>query len=147
MWPQTGRPRRRTGHLDGKRIAYESNQTGGVQIWAMNAGGTGATQLPRERGYQDFLPTFSPDGTRIVFSRCGEPFGSIAFCDLDSINVDGSGRRTLLHAGHWTNLRPEYSPSGREITFQSDRGGYIERESAELKRHRPSHGRPSRLPQ
>jgi TolB protein len=110
---------------DGKRIAYESNQTGGFQIWVMNADGTGATQLTRERGYEDFLPTFSPDGRRIVFSRCGEPFGSIAFCDLDSINVDGSGRRTLLHAGHWTNLRPEYSPSGREITFQSDRGGYI----------------------
>jgi Tol biopolymer transport system component len=110
---------------DGKRIAYESNQSGGFQIWVMNADGTGEIALTRERGYEDFQPSFSPDGSRIVFSRCGEPFGSIAFCDVDSINVDGTGRRTLLHAGHWTNVRPEYSPSGREITFHSDRGGYI----------------------
>lgn len=56
-----------------------------------------------------------------MFSRCGEPFGAIAFCDLALINADGSGRRTLLHAGHWTNLRPEYSPWSAVFVAGRDR--------------------------
>lgn len=48
---------------DGKQIAYESNQSGRFQIWVMNADGSAATQLTRERGYEDFRPTFSPMGS------------------------------------------------------------------------------------
>lgn len=111
---------------DGKRLVYESNQSGEFRIWVMNANGSGQSQVTHEKQrFEDFLPSFSPSGKRIVYSRCGEFAGSIASCDLDTISLDGSGRRTLLSAGHWTNMRAEYSPDGRQIVFQSDRGGYI----------------------
>ena len=111
---------------DGKRLVYESNQSGEFRIWVMNANGSGQSQVTHEKQrFEDFLPSFSPSGKRIVYSRCGEFAGSFASCDLDTISLDGSGRRTLLSAGHWTNMRAEYSPDGRQIVFQSDRGGYI----------------------
>jgi TolB protein len=92
----------------------------------MGANGSGQRQVTREtQRFEDFLPSFSPNGKRIVYSRCGEFAGFFAFCDLDTISVDGSDRRTLLSSGHWTNMRAEYSPDGRHIVFQSDRGGYI----------------------
>jgi Tol biopolymer transport system component len=111
---------------NGKRIVYESNQSGEFRIWVMGANGGGQTQVTHEKpNFEDFLPSLSPNGKRIVYSRCGEFAGFVAFCDLDTISIDGSGRRTLLSAGHWTNMRAEYSPDGRQIVFQSDRGGYI----------------------
>ena len=111
---------------DGKRIVYESNQTGEFRIWVMNANGSGQMQLTHEKhGFEDFLPSFAPRAKRIVYSRCGEYAGFFAFCDIDTLSLDGSGRRTVLSAGHWTNMRAEYSPDGRQIVFQSDRGGYL----------------------
>jgi Tol biopolymer transport system component len=111
---------------DGKRIVYESNQSGEFRLWVMNANGSGQTQVTHESpGFEDFLPSFSPSGKRVVYSRCGEFAGFFAFCDIDTISLNGTGRRTVLSAGHWTNLRAEYSPDGRHIVFQSDRGGYL----------------------
>lgn len=111
---------------DGKRIVYESNQSGEFRIWVMNANGSGQTQVTHEKpGFEDFLPSFSPSGKRIVYSRCGEFGGFFAFCDIDTISLTGGGRRTLLSAGHWTNLQAEFSPDGHQIVFLSDRGGYI----------------------
>jgi TolB protein len=112
---------------DGNRIVYESNQSGEFRIWVMNADGSGQTPVTQKKqGFEDFLPSFSPTGGRIMYSHCGEFAGFVAFCDLDTISLNGSGRKTLLRSGHWTNLRAEYSPDGRQIVFQSDRGGYIQ---------------------
>jgi len=108
---------------DGQQIAYNSNESGGFGIWSMDANGDNQTQLTNASGFEDFLPSWSPNGNRIVFSRCGEPFGSIAFCNLDSMNANGGGVKTLLSAGHWTNLNASYSPNGDRIVFESDRGG------------------------
>jgi Tol biopolymer transport system component len=109
---------------DGKRIVYESNQSGSYEIWVMNANGSGQTQLTHRKGFEAFLPHFSPDGQRIVFSSCGEPAGFPAFCDIDVMNADGSGVKKLL-GGHRYNLDAEFSPSGKTIAFQSDRAGIL----------------------
>jgi TolB protein len=108
---------------DGGQIVYESNESGGFAIWSMDADGGHQKQLTDESGFEDFLPSWSPDGKSIIFSRCGEPFGFIAFCDIDVMNAHGGGVHTLLSAGHWNNVRAEYSPDGSRIAFSSDRGG------------------------
>jgi TolB protein len=110
---------------DGRRIAYQSNQSGSFEIWVMNANGSGKTRLTHESGFEDFQPSWSPNGKKILFSHCGEPFGFgfIAYCDIEVINADGTGAKTLLSSGHWMNVRPEYSPNGKRIVFSSDRGG------------------------
>jgi dipeptidyl aminopeptidase/acylaminoacyl peptidase len=109
---------------DGQRIVYESNETGSFEIWSMDADGGNQTQLTGEPGFEDFLPSWSPNGDRILFSHCGEPFGFIAFCDIDSMNANGGDVKTLLSSGHWVNVRAEYSPNGNRIAFSSDRGGF-----------------------
>jgi dipeptidyl aminopeptidase/acylaminoacyl peptidase len=110
---------------DGKRIVYESNQSGAFHVWVMNANGSAQTQLTHRSGFEDFQPSWSPDGKKILFSHCGEPFGpgNIVYCDIDVMNANGTHVKTLLSSGHWSNVRPNYSPDGKKIAFSSDRGG------------------------
>jgi Tol biopolymer transport system component len=55
---------------------------------ANNADGTGFTQLTFGDGTTfSFAPSFSPDGTKIIFSR----FPSTGGVDLFTMNLDGTG--------------------------------------------------------
>jgi len=107
----------------GAKIAYESNQTGAYRIWVMNADGSGQRRLTDDPGFTDLLPSWSPDGTRILFSRCTEQPGGSG-CDLVVMNAVGGGMRRLA-GGHWTWVRGQYSPDGRRIVVGADRGGLL----------------------
>jgi Tol biopolymer transport system component len=104
---------------DGTRIVF----TVDGQIWVMKADGSAQQQLTGQAGFVNQQPSWSPDGRKIVFSRCAVLSGFTLFCDLDVMNADGSGIRKLL-GGNWINQVPEYSPGGHKIAFASDRGGY-----------------------
>ena len=52
---------------NGTRIAFLSAESGSVQLWEMNPGGTKRKQITNhEGGISDFL--YSPDGTKILLS-------------------------------------------------------------------------------
>ena len=108
----------------GAKIVYESNQTGDYRIWVMNADGSGQTRLTSDPGFADLEPAWSPDGARILFSRCDDHLGFIAGCDLEVMNASGTGVRRLA-GGHWTYVRAQYSPDGRRIVVAADRGGFL----------------------
>jgi TolB protein len=109
---------------DGAKIVYESNQSGDYRIWVMNADGSGKTRLTSDPGFADLEPAWSPDGARILFSRCDDHLGFITGCDLEVMNAAGTGMRRLA-GGHWTYVRGEYSPDGRRIVVGADRGGLL----------------------
>src|SRR4051794_16615297 len=94
---------------DGTKIVYESRRKGRFEIWVMNADGSGQKRLTGKDGFDDFLPSFSRDGSRILYSHCSDPFDIdfFAYCDIDRMNADGTSRRRVLHSGNWINLRAE----------------------------------------
>jgi TolB protein len=77
----------------------------------------GVRENPTKRQGSNFLPVFSPDGTRMAFmsNRDGNP-------EIYVMNVDGSGVRRITNhpAG---DSSPTWSPTGTQIAFTSDRSG------------------------
>jgi TolB protein len=91
-------------------IAYVSQASGNFDIWVTRIGGTpvNLTNDPRD----DFQPVWSPDRTRIVFSRV-EADGTQ---HLWIMRADGSDAHMLsdLNAGD-----PSWSPDGRHLAFDT----------------------------
>ena len=77
----------------------------------------GLLQNPTKGVGTNYVPVFSPDGTRIAFmsGRDGNP-------EIYAINMDGSNLRRLTNhpAGDGT---PTWSPNSAQIAFVSDRTG------------------------
>src|SRR2546429_7930043 len=91
--PTISRPRfsQVQGPLEGK-ITFQSNRKGNFDIFVMNADGSNVTHLT-SKPFDEYLPLFSPDVSRIVFGRCS------GLCDIVVINADVSGERTTLNDG------------------------------------------------
>src|SRR5919198_464787 len=87
------------------RIAFMSDRTGNWEIYAMNADGTGVTNLTRDPGADDQAPAWSPDGSSIAYGSTREGAG------LYLMSADGSDRRRLL-VSDVERDQPSWSPDG-----------------------------------
>lgn len=107
-------------NADGSEIAFAKRG----HVWTMKADGSDKTRITDDTGFSDRNPAWSPDGSRIVYSHCDVSLGFTAYCDLDTVNVDGTGETKIL-GGHWTYDFPRFSPDGTKIAFAGDRGGLV----------------------
>jgi Tol biopolymer transport system component len=105
---------------DGRLIVYASDQTGNIEVYVMNADGSGKRQLTADSGFNNFWPSFSQDSSTIVFSRCSHFLGT---CDVVLMRSDGSNIRSLV-GGYWHHTETVFSPHGMQIAFNSDEGGF-----------------------
>ena len=103
---------------DGRSIAYTSYRRGYPDIYVSNIyQGTMEQPTKGTDRVHNFLPSFSPDGSKIAFmtNRDGN-------MEIYSVNRDGSGlRRLTRHPGNDTS--PTWSPAGNQVAFTSDRTG------------------------
>jgi Tol biopolymer transport system component len=77
-------------------------------VWAMNADGTGRTRLT-EHPERDADPTWSPDGSKVVF--VSQRDGDVALWIMDA---DGGNKHKLVQG-----REPAWSPDGARIAFTS----------------------------
>ena len=102
---------------DGKMIVYDRTvpATQG-DIWIMNADGSGQRELFSSVENETY-PSFSPDGSKIVFSSSQDGDSEIYVID-----ATGEGLRKLT-GNTYADWAPHWSADGSQIVFASDRYG------------------------
>jgi Tol biopolymer transport system component len=89
----------------------------------MRANGSHQRVLVDEPAWADAGPSFTADGRRVLYSRCGGYIPPFFTCKIVSVRLDGSGRRTVV-GGTWHPGDPVMSPDGSTLAYVSDAGGY-----------------------
>jgi Tol biopolymer transport system component len=116
---------------DGNQIAFISNRDpdSRFKIWVMNADGSNQRRLTDihnvsdPRFYGDSTPSWSPDGTKILFVGSRDDNGAIN-CEVVSclqvyvMNADGTNETRLTNDFNETGYRwPRWSPDATKIVF------------------------------
>ena len=101
---------------DGRALAYTVHNPGPDIIVSRIY--EGLRQQPTTTG-NNYLPIYSPDGTRIAFASTRHGNSEIYV-----MNVDGSNVRRLTN-NPAIDVTPTWSPSGNQIAFTSDRTGRL----------------------
>jgi TolB protein len=105
---------------DGQALAYTSYRrvaAGGQPDIFLSFIYKGLLETPAKAIGGNYIPVFSPDGSKIAFMSTRDDYP-----DIYVMNRDGSGIRRLTNdrAG---DSAPTWSPSGAQIAFVSDRAG------------------------
>lgn len=117
---------------DGSQIAFVSARSGDFwSLHVMNADGSDVTRLAPAPdhppgttllGGYDWAPSWSPDGTKIAFTRSVQWTGdgtTDGLARLCVMNADGTGLRILRDAGYVGSM-PDWSPDGTRIAFAEE---------------------------
>ena len=132
---------------DGKKIVYraEHPQTpeqiadykklyarglirpGNLEIWVMNADGSGKRQITHN-GAANFAPYWLPDGERIIFASNVTNTKDPAGFDLYIVNEDGSGLERITYYPGFDAF-PMFSSDGKRLVWASNRNGTVEHET------------------
>ncbi|MFH0764569.1 MAG: hypothetical protein V1927_06155 [Candidatus Omnitrophota bacterium] len=114
FWNPPPEPGRATFSPDGQHLIFSMKYHGHSDIYRIKKDGTELTKLTSSPGY-DFDPAYSPDGSKIVFSR----IHSTKYTDpanLYIMNSDGSNV-TQLTFDNMCDISPVFSPAGDRIYF------------------------------
>ena len=101
------------------KLVY-ADESGHIQI--INADGTGRTALTAGGAILDDDPVYSPDGSKIAFSRMSGFKTEVCVMNADGTNV------VTVTSGDVTpssfNRHPSWSPDGTRFIFMSNRSGF-----------------------
>jgi Tol biopolymer transport system component len=100
---------------DGKRIAFQSNRSGDMEIWLAGIDGSDAVQLTFMGASITAHPAWSPDGQTIAFDS--NPEGQF---EVYVVPVSG-GKPRRVTVNPASDHYPSFSRDGRAIYFASNR--------------------------
>jgi dipeptidyl aminopeptidase/acylaminoacyl peptidase len=112
---QTKRIAGSTWSPDGKQIGYISNASGRLNLWVMQADGTGARQLLKSDDRQSG-PAFTKDGKEIVYEQ---DKGGDELYDLYAVSAAGGEPRNLTNTDKTSESTPLFSKDGGWLAFTS----------------------------
>lgn len=100
---------------DGQKIAFMTNRDGNMEIYTVNADGSGLRRITRHQG-NDASPTWSPAGNQIAFTsdRTGSP-------QIYIVDADGLGQPRRVTSESWAD-RATWSPIFNEIAYAGRTG-------------------------
>jgi TolB protein len=110
---------------DGRELAFVSGRDGDLEVFVMDADGSGVRQLTHNTAGPgspagDHSPDWSPDGDALVFvSDRDDPEG-----DVYRMAADGTEVTRLTATPFVTDYSPSWSPDGRHIAFGSTLAGF-----------------------
>src|SRR6266852_4745158 len=105
---------------DGRQLVFQkatfdaSGNVNSIEIWAVNADGSGSQRNLAGSPRDDETPAASPHGNMVAFAR----FGGVG-SSLFVMRQDGTGLRQLTASptGDSADFRPDWSPDGNRIVF------------------------------
>jgi Tol biopolymer transport system component len=111
---------------NGRRIVFDLDRPGGPPggtIRVMNADGTHMVDLNAGKnppaGVEEGIPSFTPDGSRIVFQRHDPTTNDDA---IWSMNLQGTDRHRITAGIGYGATAPEVSPNGTMLAFVGGNG-------------------------
>ncbi|HZN53762.1 MAG TPA: hypothetical protein VFB67_00440 [Candidatus Polarisedimenticolaceae bacterium] len=103
---------------DGKRVAFEGNKDGVVDIFELDLTSKAIRNVTQDDDF-DGNPWYAPDGTSILYNRrIGTDW------KVFSVDLSDPTRKTQLTFGAFSDIQPSYSRDGKTIYYSSDRGNY-----------------------
>jgi TolB protein len=99
---------------DGKQIVYSAGTAGNVQLFTMNADGTGAKQITTALNCYNGGPFFSPDAKKVIFRSDRKEKDRL---QLYVVNSDGTNEKALTTNDKWVYWAPYWYKDGKHIIY------------------------------
>ncbi|HZI95073.1 MAG TPA: hypothetical protein VFE84_12575, partial [Patescibacteria group bacterium] len=101
---------------DGKRIAFEGNKDGQVDIFEYNLETSRLTNITNDVFY-DSNPSWSSDGKTILYNRRINSYEKIFLLDYED-----PAQKTQVTFGETSDVQPSFSRDGKRVYYASDAG-------------------------
>ena len=108
---------------DGNEIVFTSSRSGSPSLWRIFAAG-GTPQPVAGSSVNSECPTISLKGNQLAYQQVVHQTDIWRFTPTDT-KLQQSKPVLVIGAKGW-NVRPQYSPDGKKIAFQSSQSGYDE---------------------
>ncbi|MFM6949812.1 MAG: amidohydrolase family protein [Novosphingobium sp.] len=112
---ETKMPRGATVSPDGKSVVFETLG----HLWVKSMAGGEPRRLTKDDAAMEAYPSWSADGKKLAYVR----WTDAGLGEVRTIAASGGKSTAITPAGHYA--RPRFSPDGKTVVFEKDRGGYL----------------------